>query len=151
MDLKIFVCLSCGTEELSHYIHSISMGICKSSGGYWPCDRTVVYCKLVHLSVFDLAMTDTHRAFLNGTGLTGTAMFLFISSGISIIAFRVRVRVRLRLGSGLGLGLGLGLELGSGLERAKTNCLAYSCDRAKSVLGLARVRARVRVRAGGWG
>ena len=137
VEKKIFVCLSCGTEELSHYIHSISMGICKCSGGYWPCDRTVVYCKLVHLSVFDLAMTDTHRAFLNGTGLTGTAMFLFISSGISIIAFRVRVRVRLRLGLGQGLG--------SGLERAKTH---YSCDRVKPVLGSARVRARARVGVG---
>ena len=141
MDLKIFVCLSCGTEELSHYIHSISMGIFKCPDGYRPRDRTVVYCKLVHLSVFDLAMTDTHRAFLDGTGLTGTAMFPFISSGISIVAFRVRIRVRLRLGLGLGLGRGLG----SGLERAKTH---YSCDRVKPVLGSARVRARARVGVG---
>ena len=75
------------------------MGIFKCPDGYRPRDRTVVYCKLVHLSVFDLAMTDTHGAFLNyGTGLTGTAMFPFMSGGISIIAFRVRVRVRLRLG-----------------------------------------------------
>ena len=79
-------------------------------------------------------MTDTHGAFLNyGTGLTGTAMFPFMSGGISIIAFRVRVRVRLRLGLGLGL------------ERAKTH---YSCDRVKPVLGSARVRARARVGVG---
>ena len=60
---KIFVCLSCGTEELSHYIHSIYMGICKCPDGYQLLDNAVVYCKMVNISVFDLAMTDTHRPF----------------------------------------------------------------------------------------
>ena len=110
------------------------MGICKCPDGYQLLDHAVVYCKLVHLSVFDLAMTDTHGPFWNyGTGSTGTAMFPFISCGISIIAFRVRVRVRVRSRFRIWV---------------KASKDIYSCDQVKSVLGLAGVRVRARVRAG---
>ena len=108
---KIFICLSCATAELSHHIYNIPMGICKCPDRYQPCDHTVACCKLVHLPVFDLAMTDMHRPFMVGIGMIGTAMFLsvFVQGNISIRAFRVRVRVRLKSGLELGLGLRLGL------------------------------------------